>query len=149
MYSLWQLFMYTFINDFGNILMFCKCYIFCTGYVAWISKVCNPYEYIPKAQPTQYVCISMTSVVEHQFLVFKVNYIFICLKGNRFKENFNVFWIRGVKSCQKLHPKYFPKYRHFISKLVSVGQKLELVSKELNHLAAILHVHAGGLNFMK
>ena len=29
------------------------------------------------------------------------------------------------------------------------GQKLELVSKELNHLAAILHVYAGGLNFMK
>ena len=24
---------------------------------------------------------------------------------------------------------------------------LELVSKELNHLAAILHVYAGGLNF--
>ena len=27
--------------------------------------------------------------------------------------------------------------------------QVELVSKELNHLAAILHVHAGGLNFMK
>ena len=26
---------------------------------------------------------------------------------------------------------------------------LELVSKEFNHLAAILHVYAGGLNFMK
>ena len=26
---------------------------------------------------------------------------------------------------------------------------VELVSKELNHLAAILHVYAGGLNFMK
>ena len=29
------------------------------------------------------------------------------------------------------------------------GLELELVSKELNHLAAILHVYAGGLNFMK
>ena len=29
------------------------------------------------------------------------------------------------------------------------GLKVELVSKELNHLAAILHVYAGGLNFMK
>ena len=29
------------------------------------------------------------------------------------------------------------------------GLLLELVSKELNHLAAILHVYAGGLNFMK
>ena len=27
--------------------------------------------------------------------------------------------------------------------------EIELVSKELNHLAAILHVYAGGLNFMK
>ena len=33
-------------------------------------------------------------------------------------------------------------------KLLS-GKILELVSKELNHLAAILHVYAGGLNFMK
>ena len=33
--------------------------------------------------------------------------------------------------------------------LVKVGLGVELVSKELNHLAAILHVYAGGLNFMK
>ena len=32
---------------------------------------------------------------------------------------------------------------------VVVGNALELVSKELNHLAAILHVYDGGLNFMK
>ena len=31
----------------------------------------------------------------------------------------------------------------------TVASKVELVSKELNHLAAILHVYAGGLNFMK
>ena len=30
-----------------------------------------------------------------------------------------------------------------------IGILLELVSKELNHLAAILHVYAGGMNFMK
>ena len=29
------------------------------------------------------------------------------------------------------------------------GPDLELVSKELNHLAAILHVYAGSLKFMK
>ena len=29
------------------------------------------------------------------------------------------------------------------------GDRVELVSKELFHLAAILHVYAGGLNFMK
>ena len=28
-------------------------------------------------------------------------------------------------------------------------ETLELVSKELNHLATILHVYAGDLNFMK
>ena len=27
--------------------------------------------------------------------------------------------------------------------------RVELASKELNHLAAILHVYVGGLNFMK
>ena len=27
--------------------------------------------------------------------------------------------------------------------------EIELVSKELNHLASILHVYAGGLNFIK
>ena len=30
-----------------------------------------------------------------------------------------------------------------------IAEGLELVSKELNHLAAILHVYAGILNFMK
>ena len=30
-----------------------------------------------------------------------------------------------------------------------LGLQVELVSKELNHLAAILHVYAGGLNSMK
>ena len=38
-----------------------------------------------------------------------------------------------------------------IQKIVCPQQdpEIELVSKELNHLAAILHVYAGGLNFMK
>ena len=31
----------------------------------------------------------------------------------------------------------------------TLSHALELVSKELNHLAAILHVYAGGLNFIK
>ena len=33
--------------------------------------------------------------------------------------------------------------------LMRINNPLELVSKVLNHLAAILHVYAGGLNFMK
>ena len=32
---------------------------------------------------------------------------------------------------------------------LEISFSLELVSKELNHLAAILHVYAGDLNFMK
>ena len=37
------------------------------------------------------------------------------------------------------------------SKKVSIDEafEVELVSKELYHMAAILHVYAGGLNFMK
>ena len=35
------------------------------------------------------------------------------------------------------------------SNSTKIPLSLELVSKELNHLAAILHVYAGGLNFMK
>ena len=40
---------------------------------------------------------------------------------------------------------------NLLKKIISntKGVFLELVSKELNHLAAILHVYAGGLNFMK
>ena len=34
-------------------------------------------------------------------------------------------------------------------KILLFEEKLELVSEELNHLAAILHVNAGGLIFMK
>ena len=37
----------------------------------------------------------------------------------------------------------------FSSNFDSQQGRLELVSKGLNHLAAILHVYAGGLNFMK
>ena len=39
----------------------------------------------------------------------------------------------------------------FLAKSAShfIDRPLELVSKELNHLAAILHVYAGGLNFLK
>ena len=36
-----------------------------------------------------------------------------------------------------------------IQTFMNVSLRLELVSEELNHLAAILHVYAGGLIFMK
>ena len=35
--------------------------------------------------------------------------------------------------------------QHVIVHLSFIGMLLELLSKELNHLAAILHVYAGGL----
>jgi hypothetical protein len=44
--------------------------------------------------------------------------------------------------------KFFSYGRLFLEKLKK-RPMLELVSKELNHLAAILHVYAGGLIFMK
>ena len=44
-----------------------------------------------------------------------------------------------------------PGYFKVINKIYQNKSQVnkELVSKELNHLAAILHVYAGGLNFMK
>ena len=41
------------------------------------------------------------------------------------------------------------KLRNFSGSKVKIELRLELVSEELNNLAAILHVYAGGLNFMK
>ena len=48
---------------------------------------------------------------------------------------------------------YFIPSNHFRGLIIIIVHEkrmtIELVSKELNHLAAILHVYAGGLNFMK
>ena len=60
----------------------------------------------------------------------------ICYKTKHVKrERTNSFW--GYCGMQD-------RFR-----LRGAAGSLELVSKELNHLAAILHVYAGGLNFMK
>jgi hypothetical protein len=56
------------------------------------------------------------------------------------------FILKVINSKQDLeNEKHFMK--SFFMNLVE--RILELVSKELNHLAAILHVYAVGLNFMK
>ena len=63
----------------------------------------------------------------------------------------------SVKNAKKLyneketHKEYKDRIFFFISGATAMknATTLELVSKELNHLAAILHVYAGGLNFMK
>ena len=47
-----------------------------------------------------------------------------------------------AKKSIKISKKHLTSY-------VNAPLVLELVSKELNHLAAILHVYAGGLHFMK
>ena len=39
--------------------------------------------------------------------------------------------------------------KHCFLKKIGFRITVELVAKELNHLAAILHVYAEGLNFMK
>ena len=39
--------------------------------------------------------------------------------------------------------------RFFGPQKVQEAYNVELLSKELNYLVAILHVYAGGLNFMK
>ena len=41
------------------------------------------------------------------------------------------------------------EYSSYVKSIATYAPSLELVSKELNHLAAILHVYAGSLIFMK
>ena len=58
-------------------------------------------------------------------------------------------WMRRIST-----KKYVPfvgvrEFLVFFSKFHYEVAEIELVSKELNHLAAILHVYAGGLIFMK
>ena len=54
-----------------------------------------------------------------------------------------LFWIQRFSEN-------FINYQNFKRKFyMTVHTALELVSKELNPLAAILHVYAGGLIFMK
>ena len=60
----------------------------------------------------------------------------------------------GFGGCTPLHIAVFHGFLQVVSVLASHGaslivSKLELVSKELNHLTAFLHVYARSLNFMK
>ena len=60
-------------------------------------------------------------------------------------EHFILYYLFFISKLKKAN---FSEMRsqHEAHKYVVI---LELVSKELNHLAAILHVYAGGLNFVK
>ena len=68
--------------------------------------------------------------------------VFFSEESNRFSQFFHIF-------CFSQHCVFQAKStdaEHFCVKSVFW---LELVSKELNHLAAILHVYAGGLHSKK
>ena len=60
---------------------------------------------------------------------------------------------KGDSSVFEIDSWYFHQMLHLVlsetSQNFSSKEKLELVSKELNHLAAILHVYARGLIIMK
>ena len=68
-------------------------------------------------------------------------------RSNVFGKNFLIVY-RSNNFWNKIP--FFKSYRsmkNYPADFEPLG--VELVSKELNHLAAILHVYAGGLNFMK
>ena len=59
-----------------------------------------------------------------------------------------------TETCYNIGQIYGEDFAKFVafSEYINFNEKestIELVSKELNHLVAILHVYAGGLNFMK
>ena len=66
----------------------------------------------------------------------------------KYKGHGNEQNTRESKSCLPSNPTASFKTKKIIKKQ-SLRSKLELVSEELNHLAGILHVYAGGLIFMK
>ena len=55
------------------------------------------------------------------------------------------------KGNERFIKTYFQKFPGYYDTCDAgiIDNQVELVSKELNHLAAILNVYAGGLNFMK
>ena len=67
-------------------------------------------------------------------------FLFFTVKGTATEQN---RWL--AHSWTKLQK----PAKNKILKIREIDGSLELVSKELNHLAAILHVYAEGLNFMK
>ena len=92
-----------------------------------------------------------------QFLIVKIDWMYSLYKHDLFfahqnhpslKNNHELGQNSFFTSKMTFFLKNTWKYFEF-SLLLADGTELELVSKELNHLAAILHVYAGGLNFMK
>ena len=90
------------------------------------------------------------------------HWLYLIIIGQFWKNKSHSFWLNWVhvlfwvflNFCQNksylkiLEKKVFEKEK--MTRFArSKGSKVELVAKELNHLAAILHVYARGLNFMK
>ena len=93
---------------------------------------------------------------ENDFTLWKTEIMFgLCLRGSNCPTKFKARWLlQTITSAIKpnlsfLVSPWFTWFRISIKLHQIATSILELVSKELNHLAAILHVYAGGLNFMK
>ena len=72
-------------------------------------------------------------------------------KAQRAKKEGPTFNLRKAGEGYENDPKWKKTYAYNKDVLTQEDfeDEVELVSKELNHLAAILHVYAEGLNFMK
>ena len=75
----------------------------------------------------------------------------ICLKIFLTEVPWVFFDLQELHPCEKTPSKITTTHCEGYEKQMCKDDTttLKLVSKELNHLAAILHVYAGGLNFMK
>ena len=126
--------------------------------IFWLVKVSWVYEVIVSLKIHNYICtyeqkiISVLYVVWHSTGQKSLQCLFHILGRN--DDFMNSFW----NSCTVLVQNsicflYIMLICYYIVSKKKVEMKnrkiLELVSKELNHLAAILHVYAGGLIFMK
>ena len=104
--------------------------------------------------------LSMIAMIVRQNLQLSNGNIIVGYVGRFFVQNAVVFSYledismslvlsEFVTPVTKILKKILHKCCQVFFLLLITESHLELVSKELNHLAAILHVYAGGLNFMK
>ena len=73
------------------------------------------------------------------------------IKQEKYGDAFRIFdeLLNGDTTTTSSYYSNVTGFTWYFNYLLKDGPKVELVSKELNHLAAILHVYAGGLNFTK
>jgi hypothetical protein len=71
------------------------------------------------------------------------------MKEDKSAVSLKIYWIMYLPNLQDVRSIPFQKFVESLSSELTFRLKLELVSKELNQLAAILHVYAGSLIFIK